>query len=587
MAAWKQGGRWIPVAALVSALQVLACAPELLVLFWLTLGLLWVREVAKRQISFWLSLGRLSLVVLLAAGITMVQMLPFFDLLAHAQRDRNFGDDIWAMPGWGLANLIVPLFHCYKPPFGPWFQPGQALVCSYYLGVGVLVLAIAGASIKRGQGLANLGLLALFCWIMALGSKAGLYAWIRATVPWIGIARYPVKFALFPVLLVPLLAAFAVDKITNGTNRREIRFVVSVAGAVLLLMAGILWVARKHPLPLDQWDATALNALWRALLAVGVLAGVLFLAKVRSRSARMVCQLAVLSLVALDAFTHNPQLFPALPAFNLSPGMWTAALGRATPRPGEERIMHSPEAELFLRNHGGANLAEDFSARRLGERNSLNLLDSVSKVAGGGMILRPAKFDQLEEHLYSANGARYGQGLLDFLSVAWFTSPASPFLWSPRTNWLPVITAGQRPAFTTDEQALRFITADGFEPRDVVYLTESARSLVSVTNRTNCKIVTTQFTANKIEADLEAAETSMVVLSQSFYHLWRPFIDGSPTGLLRANLAFQAVQVPAGRHHLNLVYRDTYFWIGAVISLMALLIVCGWIWARRSLRYNP
>ncbi len=30
-------------------------------------------------------------IVLLAAGIVMVQMLPFFDLVAHAQRDKNYG----------------------------------------------------------------------------------------------------------------------------------------------------------------------------------------------------------------------------------------------------------------------------------------------------------------------------------------------------------------------------------------------------------------------------------------------------------------------------------------------------------------
>src|SRR5207248_11046826 len=119
------------------------------------------------------------------------------------------------------------------------------------------------------------------------------------------------------------------------------------------------------------------------------------------------------------------------------------------------------------------------------------------------------------------------------------------------------------------------------EPRQVVYLSDLARSLVSVTNRTNCKVIDAQFSPHRIEADLEAVEPSVVVLSQSFYYLWRASVDGSPTPLLRANLAFQALQVPAGRHHLALVYRDRYFLIGAIISLIA-LIACGWIWLRRS-----
>ena len=83
---------------------------------------------------------------------------------------------------------------------------------------------------------------------------------------------------------------------------------------------------------------------------------------------------------------------------------------------------------------------------------------------------------------------------------------------------------------------------------------------------------------------MDAAEPSLVVLSQTFYHLWHAEVDGQPVPLLRANVAFQALQVPAGTHHVKLIYRDRNFAIGAVISLLSILI-CGVIWFRKPSRF--
>ena len=75
------------------------------------------------------------------------------------------------------------------------------------------------------------------------------------------------------------------------------------------------------------------------------------------------------------------------------------------------------------------------------------------------------------------------------------------------------------------------------------------------------------------------AAPSLVVLSQSCYYLWRALLDEKSVPLLRTNLAFQAVEVPAGKHHIKLIYRDPNLEIGAIISLLS-LFACGWIWLR-------
>ncbi len=587
------------LAALASAMQVLAGAPEMLLLFWLVVGLVWLREIfgvkdlvkptsslpadlrpdlvedlQESPLPVYRSFGRLAAVVVLAGGMTMVQMLPFFDLLAHSQRDRNFAGDGWPMPSWGWASLIIPLFHCYETPFGTWFQPDQYLVSSYYLGAGVLILAIVGAWRTKRQMGAIFGLTALFCWLLALGSNGFVFDWVKRVFPWIGIVRYPVKFALFPVLLLPLLAAWPIEDLPAISRRQQLRRFAILGSTLLLLIGALLWLARVHPLPQDDQRAMAANALGRILLVLALLGGLTWLKVTRPGVPALALQIGILALLPLDAFTHCPKLFPAFANANLAPGIWTEHLKRLPPKLGESRAMTSPDAARYLDDGHGSDLAVDFTGRRLAEWYNLNLLDGVPK-ADGALILRPRHFGLLWRSIY-LDYFGFGNGLLDFLSVAWYSSSDNPLLWTARTNFLPVVSAGQRPIFVSDDQALRGIVANDFNPHEVVYLPESARSQVTVNNTTRCRVVSSHFEGQKIQAEIEGAEPSLVVLSQSFYHLWRATVDDKVVPLLRANLAFQALQVPAGKHHVVLVYRDRYFQFGGLISVLS-LAVCGWL----------
>ena len=578
MESWRGGGRWIALAAFTSAMQVLTATPEITLLSWLFLSAVWLGEILSGEIKFFLSACRVCVVIFLAAGITMIQMLPFFDLITHSQRNSSNAEaTIWSMPGWGWANLIVPLFHSYQSPQGPWFQNGQEFLASYYLGAGVLALAIAGACLARTRIAVIIAATILFCWIMALGPHGFFYERIKNIFPLIGIARFPVKFTILTAFLVPLLAAWGIERVQTSQNKNPQRTLAIVAATILFLMAALLCFARQFPFPLDNWNATALNTLWRAVLMLILLSGILLLAKIKNGRAQIFLQLIVLAILPLDALTHSPKIAPTLPSGILAPGIWQAS-GKTPPKLGEGRIMVSPDAEQQLLYSRVADMNADFLGKRLAEWYNLNLLDGIPKVTGA-ITLRPAHFDILESYLYYTAGGHCGRGLVDFLSVASLSSPDNPAQWLARTNFLPVITAGQKPVFASDEKILQAITAGNFEPREVVYLPESESVNVTITNQTLCVVTNANFDLNKIEADVNAAAPSLVVLSQSYYHLWHAFVDEKPAPLLRANLAFQAVEVPAGEHHLKLIYRDPYLEIGAIISTLS-LTACVLIWLR-------
>jgi uncharacterized membrane protein YfhO len=66
-------------------------------------------------------------------------------------------------------------------------------------------------------------------------------------------------------------------------------------------------------------------------------------------------------------------------------------------------------------------------------------------------------------------------------------------------------------------------------------------------------------------------------VAQAWYPAWHAYVDGQPTRLWRANYAFQALEVPAGRHQIEIVYQDKKFYTGCVISI-ATLLACAAIW---------
>jgi hypothetical protein len=108
---------------------------------------------------------------------------------------------------------------------------------------------------------------------------------------------------------------------------------------------------------------------------------------------------------------------------------------------------------------------------------------------------------------------------------------------------------------------------------EVVYLPEAVAGKISATNAARSSIIhQTEFSAHNISAIAVNAAPALVVISQNDYPAWKAFVDGHPTPLLRANYAFQAMEIPAGEHTLRIEYRDASFKLGAAVSAFSILV---------------
>src|SRR5205823_3249420 len=142
--AWNEGGRQIPKAILIGATQMLSGAPEVILFTWMVIAAVYGLQLWNARGRRCQLLLRFAAIISLVACLSAIQLLPFLDLLRHSHRDSGVPDagGSWSMPGWGWANFLVPLFRMTKTSLGVFLQPSQGWTSSYYLGIGVLILAL-------------------------------------------------------------------------------------------------------------------------------------------------------------------------------------------------------------------------------------------------------------------------------------------------------------------------------------------------------------------------------------------------------------------------------------------------------------
>ncbi|HST93482.1 MAG TPA: YfhO family protein [Microvirga sp.] len=71
--------------------------------------------------------------------------------------------------------------------------------------------------------------------------------------------------------------------------------------------------------------------------------------------------------------------------------------------------------------------------------------------------------------------------------------------------------------------------------------------------KSEARIIT--YTRNSVVIDVQAGEAGILVLHDIFYPGWEALIDGERQPVLRANLLFRGVEVPAGRHRVEFHFR--------------------------------
>jgi hypothetical protein len=81
----------------------------------------------------------------------------------------------------------------------------------------------------------------------------------------------------------------------------------------------------------------------------------------------------------------------------------------------------------------------------------------------------------------------------------------------------------------------------------------------------------TFLSGNRREIVLETTNPGWLMISSTYYPGWIALIDGKVVQIYAADIAFQAIQVTAGRHTIQFFYKPLSCYYGAILSGMTFL----------------
>ncbi|MEM7048757.1 MAG: hypothetical protein AAF604_03820 [Acidobacteriota bacterium] len=564
---------------------------------------------------------RVLLPVALATLLAAPQLVPTFERLRDSPRSGGLAVDqagVWSTPPERLAELVVPrLFgDAMRSEEGLYF--GGALldrefpyVLSLYPGLLVFLLAIwalsRGDTAWRGAWLLML--------IVGLGLGLGrfnpLFPWLVESVPLLGQVRYPEKFLLLALAALPFLAALGWQGLVEARRGgRLARLDVALVVAGLLAVAagvGALVAARdpawlRHMLqagsslqlsPEGLSRGTSLLARELGWSAATALASLAVLLSVRHRRWPMAWAASLLVLVVVgDLWRVGHSLVRVRPALELA----TSPPLVSDFTPSGQRIFVD---EMFYRSGGQVLLGDQPGMAQ--ENAKLGRLDPYSGLLWGLSYALHEDFDLML--------TGWGRHALERLRQAWGDPWRTARLlgaWNVHHLVLRLPTdqqvVGGPPARVLDNGSglprYRFVRTVVFH-RDLESAVaadwEGAGDYLLVDHwvrpegadgealeRPRAEVLQVSEAGSRIALAFRAAgEGGFLVAAITYDEGWSAELGGEPIEIRPTALGQLGIALPPGAGRLELRYRDSSVFIGAVLGGVGWLLLVPLLWWRR------
>ena len=570
-------GRHLLLAALAAAASWLGGSPQLAHFGSLAAGLyalalapqLWRRSPLDAVLA----------VAAVPAGLVLAApaVLPALELARLGPRGSGVSYEFatsWKWPDrWALALLVLPRAWHWRWGLNAWEATG-------YLGILPLALAAAAPLRRRGVPL-FLALGVLGVWLgFGEDSWLGLHRLLYHLLPGYGVFRVPTRFLMVTSLASALLAAEGLAALRREGWGPGTRRGLWVLGLLALLA---LVLPRLPGFPFDA-AAGRLTAWTAVALAAG---GAAFLTWGHAARGRALA-LGAVALAATDLFLAFGRMNPVGPAARERPMLGEfAPLVPAPPAPRRVGVLALWGAS--------AN-----SPLRLGWEGTLGY--GPVNVERVGRLLEATRADRLPPPGPITGDtnfprARPGSRLWPLLGT--------PLVVSDQVLPLPRLMVGERewhgPLAAFRAEALpRVFWAGAWsvapdQALDGGPLLEAAAGDRAVLAEAPPGLPPSGAPAGPVaaeemrlgpdwlEATVVAPRDGVAVILDPFYPGWRATLDGVPAPLVRADYAFMALPVKAGRHALRLEFRDRLVPVGLAVSAAALATWLGLLEVRRRL----
>jgi hypothetical protein len=566
--------------------------------------------------------GRLAGTIVLALGISAIQLLPFLQYTSEGARTAQLAaNPASSVAGYRLDTVPLMAFpNLFGAPQLPYHdkafyerhfpQVNYAEVEGNAVGLLALCLLPLGlvASLRRrNRTIAWFGIGAGVLGSVMLYSRwAGLW-W--HDLPVVGSALL-IRSQDIQLMGIAVLGALGVDWVLRSSVHPQIRnralgFVVgsfAVMNVVLLLLAQNLRheVSRLHGSTADTQAALAVvhgNLNFEVLVAE---AFGLILVLVTLTPHRTLQVTGAVGMVVL-AFLANGGV---MQSYN-------------TTVPSSLFYPHTNAVKALTKVVRDTETLDDGSSFPIPETNLWYGLYDVGEYDGIGLQWHDALYNKVFGVKGNTQAERMPRCIegLQLFGVQWVIGGPGLFIDSTAGALVSTKSIKHQPLYPVigsnlvgvvdqvitstggDERALDKVSSCSFHSDYTAVLDLSPYDAKKAGTLSKPKGSTTLFDSAKVTARTASTLTirsstptgGWLIIRQSWAPGWTATVDGHTSAVVRADVAFQAVHVPAGKHTVYLAYQPASVANGAAISIVSALIafgllVVGYVWWRQPSR---
>lgn len=622
--------------------------PQISYYLFLFVGMYWLWQLIeswrKKDLQ---SFGIFTLLAIFAFGLTALAMMnPYLSNLEYSQytmRGGAAGLETSYAQGWSfhpkeILSFIIPDFFGGISPNYWGYMPFTQVY--NYFGLVVLafgVIAILGKKNRR---------LAVFLWIssfifllMSFGSATpALSDLFMKYLPYFNKFRVPSMILTMVQLNAVILGALGLDTVLSAQNNKDQAWskwlfrAFWITGAVFVLwliaakaiFAGLKFTTATELAQMEQYKAMArlpeikaerLGLLYNSgilsLLFLTVSLGLAYLYSVK-KLPRLALVLLLTAIVFVDLYIYTGK---HLKSENLQTA--TDYTSRFQPTDYDQFLLgdkdnfriypidNSVFSDARLPKPAGEwayhhQTINGYSAAKLKRYDNLlkELQDSATK---------PGEW---RSYLMGVYGAPEGNlpretatPILDMLATKYFIHPDALPHDSLLAKITPVFTGSDGTTIyrnngvlprawfvdavkrvTPADSILPLLRSGSFAPQRLAYV---ETELKNVQDPDSAWVKQTRNEMMSLAYDLHTDKPSFLVLSEIYYPAgWKATLDGKEISIVPANYALRGLQIPAGRHKLELVFAPQTYKTSLILSLIGLLLSLAALAAGLVMRYR-
>lgn len=546
---------------------------------------IWVLFQIKPPYRAWLkNVFRFTAAGISAIGLFAIQLLPTAEYLLHSQRGSEVNFDsamTYSFWPWHFLNFLNPNFFG-QPINGTYWGYAASWEDAVYFGLLPLFLALGSillmANIKKHQNIKIKEW--LFLWIMvllailfSLGKNSPIFPWLYRTIPTFDMFNAPARYMIWLVFSASILAAYAFDQ-WKKPQKKVLYWVRLGTASGFGVAIGATWMLFGAQ--------TIKPTLIQAALQISVLvflSGVLYLLNPRLDAENangkkpFLWSAGVIVFVAADLLAMNWGTIPVQKVTDID-------LLQENPFDQNIRIYMS-EAEDYRLRYDYVLQFEDYkdtlSFKRLAQARLANINIFFHTTSMNNF--EPMRLNAYDEFIQALNQlsvenqesilARYGiDTLLAFTGQEINQiniSAAEPIRFY--SDYQIANTMGDYLLNASTSKCF-FIMGDDSIINDI----QPEKKGQGCTAQA-FRIENLFREGNKIKFDATTDSDGWIVISDTYDTGWKAYVDGKSVTVYRADGFIKAIPIHQGQHSVELIYLPTTFLVGAIISLVSLLLL--------------